>query len=124
MRAKPAHAADGVLFPQGRILAVDTVAADHPQKAVIARYKKDYEAQFKTDVSAFGGYASDSLMLVVDALKTVGGDRAKIRDHIENRKNFIGVSGIFNFSPENHVGLGQESFEMLTVKDSNFIVAQ
>jgi branched-chain amino acid transport system substrate-binding protein len=117
-------AADGVLFPQGRILAVDTVAADHPQKAVIAQYKKDYEAQFKTDVSAFGGYASDSLMLVVDALKTVGGDRAKIRDHIENRKNFIGVSGVFNFSPENHVGLGQESFEMLTVKDSNFIVAQ
>ena len=116
--------ADGVLFPQGRILAVDTVAADHPQKAVIAQYKKDYEAQFKTDVSAFGGYASDSLMLVVDALKAVGGDRAKIRDHIENRKNFIGVSGIFNFSPENHVGLGQESFEMLTVKDSNFIVAQ
>ena len=116
--------ADGVLFPQGRILAVDTVANDHPQKAVIARYKKDYEAQFKTDVSAFGGYASDALMLVVDAIKAVGGDRAKIREYIENRKNFIGVSGIFNFSPENHVGLGQESFEMLTVKDSNFIVAQ
>lgn len=118
------ESADGVLFPQGRILAVDTVADDHAQKAVIARYKKDYEAEFKTDVSAFGGYAHDSLMLVVDAIKAVGGDRAKIREHIENRKNFVGVSGVFNFSPENHVGLGQESFEMLTVKDSNFIVAQ
>jgi len=117
-------AADGVLFPQGRILAVDTVAADHPQKAVISQYKKDYEGKYKTDVSAFGGYAWDSLMLVVDAITAVGGDRAKIRDYLENRKNFIGVSGIFNFSPENHVGLGQESFEMLTVKDSNFIVAQ
>ena len=98
--------ADGVLFPQGRILAVDTVADDHAQKPVIARYKKDYEAQAKTDVSAFGGYANDSLMLVVDAIKAVGGDRAKIREHLENRKNFVGVSGIFNFSPENHVGLG------------------
>jgi branched-chain amino acid transport system substrate-binding protein len=63
-------------------------------------------------------------MLVVDAIKAVGADRAKIREHLENRKNFVGVSGIFNFSPENHVGLGQESFEMLTVKDSNFIVAE
>ncbi len=116
--------ADGVLFPQGRILAVDTVADDHAQKPVVARYKKDYEAQAKTDVSAFGGYAHDSLMLVVDAIKAVGADRAKIREHLENRKNFVGVSGIFNFSPENHVGLGQESFEMLTVKDSNFIVAE
>jgi len=116
--------ADGVLFPQGRILAVDTVADDHAQKPVIARYKKDYEAQAKTDVSAFGGYAHDSLMLVVDAIKAVGADRAKIREYIENRKNFVGVSGVFNFSPENHVGLGQESFEMLTVKDSNFIVAE
>jgi len=118
------ESADGVLFPQGRILAVETVADDHPQKPVIARYKKDYETEFKTDVSAFGGYANDALMLVVDAIKAVGDDRAKIRDHIENQKNFVGVSGVFNFSPENHVGLGQESFEMLTVKDSNFIVAQ
>jgi len=117
-------AADGVLFPQGRILAVDTVSDDHPQKPVIAKYKKDYEARAKTDVSAFGGYASDSLMLVVDAIKAVGADRSKIRDHIENTKNFVGVSGIFNFSPDNHVGLGQDSFEMLTVKDAFFIVAQ
>ncbi len=117
-------AADGVLFPQGRILAVDTVAADHPQKAVIAQYKKDYEAAYKTDVSAFGGYAWDALMLAVDALKSVGDDRAKIRDYLEARKNFVGVSGVFNFSADNHVGLGQESFEMLTVRDSNFIVAK
>jgi branched-chain amino acid transport system substrate-binding protein len=117
-------AADGVLFPQGRILAVDTVADNHPQKKVIAHYKKDYEELFKTDVSAFGGYAWDALMLVVDAITAVGDDRAKIREHIENRTNFVGVSGVFNFSPDNHVGLGQESFEMLTVKDANFIVAQ
>jgi len=117
-------AADGVLFPQGRILAVDTVAADHPQKAVIAQYKKDYEEKYKTDVSAFGGYAWDSLMLVVDAITAVGDDRAKIRDYLETRKNFVGVSGVFNFSADNHVGLGQESFEMLTVKDTKFIVAK
>jgi branched-chain amino acid transport system substrate-binding protein len=117
-------AADGVLFPQGRILAVDTLPDDHPQKAVLMRYKQDYENTFKTDVSAFGGYAWDSLMLVVDALQAVGPDRAKIRDHIENRKNFVGVSGIFSFSPDDHVGLDKEAFEMLVVKDAAFVVAQ
>jgi len=117
-------AAEGILFPGGRLLAVDTLPDSHPQKALLARYKKEYEEKFKTDVSTFGGHALDAINLAVAALKAVGPDKAKIRDHIENTKNFIGTGGIFNYSPDDHCGLQKDAFEMLTVKGGNFVVAK
>jgi len=117
-------AADGVVFPAGRLLCADTLADDHPQKAFLAKYKADYEATFKTDASTFGGHALDALNLVIAALKAVGPDRAKIRDHIENTKNFVGTGGVFNYGPDNHVGLDKAAFEMIAVQGGKFVVAK
>jgi branched-chain amino acid transport system substrate-binding protein len=116
--------ADGVLFPAGRLLAADSLPDGHPQKALLLQYKKNYEEKFKTDVSTFGGHALDAINLVVEALKAVGPDKAKIRDYIENKKNFVGTGGIFNFSAEDHCGLDTKAFEMLTVKDGKFLLAK
>jgi len=116
------EAGEGIIFPCGRLLAVDTLADDHPQKEVLARYKKEYEAKYEEDVSTFGGHAWDGLQLVIAALREVGPDREKIRDYIENTKNFVGTGGIFNFSPEDHSGLTKDAFEMLTVKNGKFVV--
>jgi branched-chain amino acid transport system substrate-binding protein len=72
-------------------------------------------------VTTFGGHAYDALSLVVAALKAVGPDRAKIRDHIENTKNFVGTGGVFNYSPEDHVGLHKDALEIYTVKNGAFV---
>ncbi len=117
-------AAEGILFPAGRLLVVESLPDNHPQKSLLMQYKKDYEAKFKTDVSTFGGHALDALNLVITALKAVGPDRAKIRDHIENTKNFVGTGGIFNYSPEDHTGLTKDAFEMITVKNGKFVPAR
>ncbi len=117
-------AAEGVLFPCGRLLAVSSLPDTNPQKALLAKYKKDYEEKFKTDVSTFGGHGYDAFMLVVEALKAVGPDSAKIRDYMENKKGFVGTAGIFNYSAEDHCGLDKNSFEMLTVKSGKIVVAQ
>jgi branched-chain amino acid transport system substrate-binding protein len=60
-------------------------------------------------------------MLVVDALKAVGPNKEKIRDHIENRENFVGTAGVFNFSPQDHCGLDKTAFVMFTVKEGKFV---
>ncbi len=118
------EAGEGIIFPAGRLLAVDTLADDHPQKALLARYKANYEAKFKEDVSTFGGHAYDALMLVVEALQAGGPDKEKIRSYIENKTGFIGTGGIFNFSPESHYGLDPKAFAMLTVKNGKFVVLE
>ncbi len=118
------EAGEGIIFPCGRLLAVDTLAEDHPQKEVLTRYKEEYEAKYNEDVSTFGGHAWDALYLVIEALEEVGPDRGKIRDYIENKKGFVGTGGVFNFSPEDHNGLDKYAFEMLAVKDGKFVVAE
>lgn len=117
-------AADGVLFPAGRLLVADSLPDNHPQKALLEKYKNDYETKFKGDVSTFGGHAYDALTLVVAALRAVGPARAKIRDYIENTKNFVGTGGIFNYSAEDHTGLTKDAFEMITIKSGKFLPAQ
>ncbi len=118
------EAGEGIIFPCGRLLAVGSLADDHPQKELLVRYKWEYETKFGEHVSTFGGHAWDGLQLVIAALREVGPDREKIRDYIENTKNFVGTGGIFNFSPEDHSGLTKDAFEMLIVKNEKFVVLE
>ncbi|MCD6232485.1 ABC transporter substrate-binding protein [Candidatus Aerophobetes bacterium] len=116
------EAAEGLIFPAGRLLAVDTLPETHPQKEVLTRYKERYESKYGENVSTFGGHAWDALQLVILALRAVGPDRERIRVFIENVKGFVGTGGIFYYSPEDHTGLNKEAFEMLTVKKGKFVV--
>jgi branched-chain amino acid transport system substrate-binding protein len=115
-------AAEGVIFPASRIVVADALPEKHPQKPVVATYKKGYEGRFKEDVSTFGGHAWDALMILVRAVKESGLDRDKVRASIENMKGFVGTAGVFNFSPTDHNGLALDAFEMVTVKDGKFAV--
>jgi branched-chain amino acid transport system substrate-binding protein len=116
-------AAEGILFPAGRLLVVDELPDSHPQKKLLATYKKDYEAAYKEDVSTFGGHAYDAVLIVTEALKKAGTtDRDKVRDAIENLHGLVGTAGIYNFSATDHTGLDLNAFEMLTVKNGKFTI--
>jgi len=118
------EAANGTLFPCGRLLVAEQLPDDHPQKALLMSYKKDYESKHKEDASTFGGHAYDALLILIEGLKKAGtDDREKVRDAIENVKGLVGTAGIFNMSPTDHTGLDVEAFELLTVKDGKFAIA-
>ncbi len=118
-------AAEGIIFPAGRLLVADTLPANHVQKAVLTKYKNDYETKYQEPVSTFGGHAYDALVILVEALKKAGtADKEKVRDAIEQLQNVVGTGGVFNFSAEDHNGLGIDAFEMLTVKDGKFALLE
>ena len=52
---------------------------DNPQKALLEKYKKDYEAKYKEDVSTFGGHAYDAITILVKAIEIAGVDKEKVR---------------------------------------------
>jgi len=116
-------AAEGVYCPLGACNIAELLPADHPQKQVTMAYLKEYTAKYNEPLSSFGGHAWDAASLLIDALNAVGKDRGKIRDHLENRKNFVGQHGVFNMSPDDHNGLGKESFQMVVVKGSGWALA-
>jgi len=115
-------AAEGIIFPAGRLLAVDTVPATNPQKKVLAEYRDMYEEKYNEPVSTFGGHAWDAMWILIGALEKAGADKDAIRDAIENTTKFVGTGGVFNFSATDHNGLTKEAFEMLTVKNGKFTV--
>src|SRR5208283_2437608 len=116
-------AADGIIFPAGRLLVADVLPAGHPQKRVLEAYKKAYETRFREDVSTFGGHAYDAFLILAEGIRKAGTtDKDKVRDAIENLKGLVGTAGVFTFSPEDHNGLTMDSFEMLTVKNGAFAI--
>jgi len=114
-------AAEGVIFPLGRLAVADALPAGNPQKKVLLAYRDAYQKKYGEEVSGFGGYAWDAFELLAAAVQKVGLDRAKVRTALESTEGFVGQSGIFKFSPADHNGLGMDSFEMLTVKDGKFV---
>lgn len=118
------EAAEGIIFPAGPLLAVETLPDTHPQKQVLMDYKQAYEARFREAASTFGGHAYDALHLVLEAIKIGGATREGIRDGLEQIQGFVGTAGIFNLSPDDHCGLTKESFEMLTVKNGRFVLLE
>ncbi len=114
-------ASEGIRMPSPALLIAQALPASDPQKNVSVSYARDYEAQAKIDVSTFGGYAHDALLMLVDAIKRAGGtDKAKVRDAIEATRNFVGVSGVYNMSPTDHMGLDTSAFRMIEVQGGAF----
>jgi len=114
-------AAEGIIFPAGRLLIAESLADDNPQKALLMEYKKNYEAKFNEPASTFGGHGYDAITILAAAIAEGGNDRDKVRDAIENLKGFAGTGGVFNFSAEDHNGLDIDAFQMMTVKDGKFV---
>jgi branched-chain amino acid transport system substrate-binding protein len=110
-------AAEGVRLPAAALVVAEQLPNTDPQKPVLLAYKKQYEAKYGP-VSTFGGHAYDGLLIAVAALQRAGGtDRAKVRDEIEKTKGFIGTAGVFNMSPEDHMGLNLDAFKMVEVRN-------
>lgn len=117
-------AAEGIIFPSGRLLAADVLPASNPQKSLLQKYIKDYEGKFNGEkASTFGGHGYDAIMILTQAIENAGStDKFKVRDAIEQLHNFPGTGGVYNFSATDHNGLGIDAFEMMTVKDGKFVL--
>lgn len=115
--------ANGVVFPIGRLLVAGQLPETSKQKPVITGFIRDYTARYGSPPSTFAGHAYDGFSLAVDAFTAVGTDPAKVRDHLENRKDFAGISGIFNFSKTDHSGLSREALVMVEVKNDDWSLA-
>ena len=115
-------AAEGIIFPAGRLLIADSLPADNPQKALLMAYKKNYESKFNEPASTFGGHGYDAITILAAAIAEGGNDRDKVRTAIENLKNFPGTGGVFSFSAEDHNGLDIDAFQMMTVKMESLLL--
>jgi branched-chain amino acid transport system substrate-binding protein len=117
--------ANGVVFPAGKLLVANDLPDSDAQKKALVQYTKDYEAKFGAGtLSTFGGHAWDCMWVVTEALKKSGPDRAKLRDALENTKEFVGITGVFNFTATEHNGLDKRAVTMVEIKDGKWVPAK
>jgi branched-chain amino acid transport system substrate-binding protein len=118
-------AANGIRLPSPALLIASKLAANDPQRPVVTAYHLAYTTKYQQEVSTFGGYAYDGLMIAVDAMKRAGTtDKAKVRDAIEATQGYVGASGDVTMSPTDHMGLDLSSFRMVEVKAGAWSIAQ
>jgi branched-chain amino acid transport system substrate-binding protein len=90
-----------------------------PQKKVILEFIRlyqdvyQYERQFP--INTHSGYAWDAIYILANAMKKAGTNNEKLREAIEKTKGYIGVSGIYNLTPEDHNGLGLDSMVIVQI---------
>lgn len=117
------EAAEGVRLPAAALLVADQLPEDHPQKSVALAYTQAYKERYGEEISTFGGHAYDGLFLALEAIKRAGStDKEAVRAEIEKTKDFIGVDGIFNMSPRDHLGLDDRSFVMVEVRNGAWVL--
>lgn len=66
-------AAEGVRMPSPAMLIAKQLKDGDKQKPVSVAYQNAFEGQYKVDVSTFGGYAHDAILMLVEAIKRAGG---------------------------------------------------
>lgn len=118
--------ANGIRLPATALLIPNQLAQDDPQREVVNSYITDYSAKYGTPPSTFGGYAFDALNLLVEAMNAAGTttDSIAIKGALENIQNHAGVTAVYNFTPENHMGLDPSAFRMLVIKDGGWAPAE
>lgn len=120
-------ASEGDRMPATKLMVADQLPDTDPQKAVIQEFitaytDKGYDQQFP--INTHSGYAWDAIMIVAEAIKKAGTEPEALRMAIESTSNYVGVSGVYNLTPEDHNGLVMDSLVMVQVQDGHFILAQ
>lgn len=121
-------ASEGNIMPSTKLMAASQLPDTDPQKKVIQEFIHLYQDVFHYDrqfpINTHSGYAWDAIYIVADAMKKAGTNNEKLRDAIENTKGYVGVSGIYNITPEDHNGLGMDSMVLVQIKDGQWKLLQ
>ena len=121
-------ASEGDRMPATKLMAAAQLPDSDPQKQVIQNFIKLYNDTYHLDkqfpINTHSGYAWDAITIVANAMRKSGTDPKALRAAIEGTKGYVGVSGIYNLSPEDHNGLGPDSMVIIAVKDGKFELAK
>lgn len=120
-------ASEGDRMPATKLMVAAELPDSDPQKPVIQDFiklytDKGYDKQFP--INTHSGYAWDAIMLVAKAIEKAGTEPEALRAAIESTTGYVGVSGTYNLTTEDHNGLNADSMVMVQVKGGTFIMAE
>ncbi len=113
------EASEGNIMPATKLMVASQLPNSDPQKKVILEfirlYKDVYQYERQFPINTHSGYAWDAIYILANAMRKAGTNNEKLREEIEKTKGYIGVSGIYNLTPEDHNGLGLDSMVIVQI---------
>ena len=115
-----------LIFPTYKVLlGPETLPASDPSHKPLVEYTKAYQARYGKRPDSTGGSGYDAAGIAFLALEKVNAnDPVKVRDAIQQIKNYPGVNAVLTYSPEQHRGAGPSEQRMAQFKDGRFIMIQ
>jgi branched-chain amino acid transport system substrate-binding protein len=116
---------EGTYLPAGPMLVAAQLPDSNPIKKTALNYASKYEAAYgKGSVATFGAHVWDAGLLLEGALpaalkRAQPGTRefrVALRDALEATKDLVGVHGVFNMSPTDHMGFDQRARVMVVIE--------
>ena len=117
-------AAEGIKLPSGKVVVADILPGSDKQKKSLMAFVKDYQKHYKAEGDHFGGHAWDAVMLIRNAVDNGADTAAAIRDQLEKTRGFAGIGGSFNYSAQDHAGLGKDAFVLVEVKNKDWVIVK
>lgn len=117
-------AAEGAKLPAAALIVAEQLKDTDPLKKPLLDYKTKYETMHG-EVSTFGGHGHDALFIALNAITRANSlDKSKLRDEIEKTKSYPGTAGIFNMSPNDHMGLDSSAFKMVEIVNGSWKIIE
>jgi branched-chain amino acid transport system substrate-binding protein len=117
------EAVEGVELVSGKACVTYELEDSDPQKAVIADFDKRMKARWNgMPAEQLSGHSYDAIWILYHAFKRAGENptRAQLRDAIEKTKNFVGVTGIYTYTPTDHEGLTKKALAFIRIQNNQF----
>lgn len=121
-------ASEGNAMPSTKLMIVEQLPASDPQKAIIEDFIHQYKDQYHYDqqypINTHSGYAWDAIYLLANAMREAGTDPEALRGAIEQIQGYVGISGVYHLTPEDHNGLDADSLVMVMIKGGNWVLVK
>ncbi|TDA70074.1 MAG: hypothetical protein D9V47_03435 [Clostridia bacterium] len=119
-----------VITMGAKIMVVDELPDSDPMKPVIKEYVEWHQAKYgEPPAGLTDGLGYDAFNIMLDAIKRTGkgpeelkADREVLRSAIENTKNLVGLNGIFNITPEDHIGTSPDDLIPMRIENGQWVV--
>jgi branched-chain amino acid transport system substrate-binding protein len=122
------EASEGSIMPSTKLMVAQQLADSDPQKAVILDFIRGYKDTYHFDqqypINTHSGYAWDAIYLLANAMRQVGTEPQALRTAIEQTRGYVGISGIYTLSAEDHNGLGTDSLVMVKIEKGQWVLLQ
>lgn len=119
-------AAEGALLLAGKLPIYDRLPGSDPQREVIERFARSYEAEYDEPANVFAAQAYDGMQLVARAIESSKGDLSAeaLAEALEGLGSYRGVNGDFRYTDEDHSGLGVDAVAVSEWNGRRFVPAR